>query len=88
MNAQLNGMMLQAKIARRSRGWFVAIAAALVAAGVASALLLTRSGAPSVPVPIQAPAAVAPAASIPASGTVSAGSIGNQSFGSESLNWS
>ena len=54
MNAQLNGMMLQAKIARRSRGWFVAIAAALVAAGVASALLLTRSGAPSVPVPMRA----------------------------------
>jgi hypothetical protein len=78
MNAQLNGMTLQAKIPRRSRGWFAVIVAAVVAAGMASALLLTRSGTSGGPVPIQAPVMVAPAASIPASGTVSAGSIGNQ----------
>jgi hypothetical protein len=78
MNAQLTASTLEAKVPRRSRGWLVAIVAAMVAAGVASALLLAPSGAPSVPVHTKTPAAVAPAASIPAITHVTTGSTGNQ----------
>ena len=78
MNTQLTASTVETKIPRRSRGWLAAIVAALVTAGVASALLLTRSGATSLPVRTKAPATVAPAASIPATMPVNAGSIGNQ----------
>jgi hypothetical protein len=78
MNTHLTASTLEAKIARRSRGRLAAIVAALVTAGVASALLLTRSGATSVPVHTEAPAVVVPAASIPATLPVNTGSIGNQ----------
>jgi hypothetical protein len=78
MNSQLTASTLEAKIQRRSRGWLAAIVAAMVTAGVVSALLLTWGGAPSTPVHTKAPATVAPAASIPATMPVNTGSIGNQ----------
>jgi len=77
MKAQLTASTLKARIPRRSPGWFVVIAAAVVTAGLASALLLTRSGATNVPVPIQAPATVAPAIPIPAIGPANTGSVGD-----------